>query len=126
MLSRYRVLDFTRERNLICGQILSDLGAEIIHIELPTVSPERSFVWEAYAKNSKSVVVDFENLESTSDLKLLQKLIEGSRFKLSRTPAILERPAPMFGEHNFTILSEFLKYDDKKIAFLTKSGALAS
>ena len=38
MLSRYRVLDFTRERNLICGQILSDLGAEVIHVEFPETS----------------------------------------------------------------------------------------
>ena len=86
MLSRYRVLDFTRERNLICGQILSDLGAEIIHVELPTVSPERSFVWEAYAKNSKSVVVDFEDLKNASDSKLLKKLIAGSDFLIEDFP----------------------------------------
>jgi|GEM_PF-3460685 hypothetical protein len=74
-------------------------------------------------KNSKSVVVDFEDLKNISNLNLLQKLSEGSQFKLLRTPVVSERPAPMLGEHNLTILSEFLKYDDGKIAFLTESGA---
>ena len=53
-------------------------------------------------------------------------IIEGSRFKLSRTPAILNRPAPMFGEHNAIIMGEFLKYDDKKIALLAESGVFTS
>ena len=53
-------------------------------------------------------------------------IIEGSRFKLSRTPAILNRPAPMFGEHNAMIMGEFLKYDDRKIALLAESGVFTS
>ena len=85
MLSRYRIPDFTRERNLIRGHFFT-----VPH-----------------------------SIHGTT-------VIEGSRFKLLRTPGILERPDPMFGEHNLTILGEFLKYNDEKIAFLTKSGALAS
>jgi len=80
MLSRYRVLDFTRERNLICGQILSDLGAEVIHVEFPETSINRSFVWETYAKNSQSVVINFADRNDKADSEFLHKLIEGTDF----------------------------------------------
>ena len=35
MLSSYRVLDLTDEGALICGQILGDLGADVIVVEPP-------------------------------------------------------------------------------------------
>lgn len=90
MLSRYRILDFTRERNLICGQILSDLGAEVIHVELPETSISRSFVWEAHAKNSQSVVIDFANRNNRADSDFLHKLIEGADFLIEDfTPGYL-------------------------------------
>jgi crotonobetainyl-CoA:carnitine CoA-transferase CaiB-like acyl-CoA transferase len=33
MLSPYRVLDLTDEGTMICGQILGDLGADVILVE---------------------------------------------------------------------------------------------
>jgi crotonobetainyl-CoA:carnitine CoA-transferase CaiB-like acyl-CoA transferase len=41
MLSPYRVLDLTTERGMLCGQILGDLGADVIQIEPPGGSPAR-------------------------------------------------------------------------------------
>ena len=41
MLSPYRVLDLTDERGLLCGKILSDLGANVIQIEPPAGNPAR-------------------------------------------------------------------------------------
>ncbi len=65
MLSPYRVLDLTTERGLLCGQILGDLGADVIKIEPPGGSParhlgpfygddphpDRSLFWWAYNRN---------------------------------------------------------------------------
>ncbi|MCH8850790.1 MAG: CoA transferase [Chloroflexi bacterium] len=50
--------------------------------------------------------------------------IEGSHFRLSRTPAAVERPAPMLGEHNAYVLEELLGYDADKIAELVAAGVL--
>ena len=35
MLSPYRVLDLSDERGLLAGQILADLGADVIGVEPP-------------------------------------------------------------------------------------------
>ena len=35
MLSPYRVIDLTDEGGLLCGQILADLGADVIQVEPP-------------------------------------------------------------------------------------------
>jgi crotonobetainyl-CoA:carnitine CoA-transferase CaiB-like acyl-CoA transferase len=35
MLSRYRILDLSDEGAMICGQILGDLGANVILVEPP-------------------------------------------------------------------------------------------
>ncbi|MDP6606883.1 MAG: CoA transferase, partial [Dehalococcoidia bacterium] len=72
MLSPYRVLDLTNERGLLCGQVLADLGADVIAVEPPEgnsarrlgpfagdeADPERSLHWWAYARNKRSVTLD--------------------------------------------------------------------
>jgi crotonobetainyl-CoA:carnitine CoA-transferase CaiB-like acyl-CoA transferase len=50
--------------------------------------------------------------------------VENSRFKLSRTPARVERPGPMLGEHNQYVLEQILGYDDDRIRELVAEGAL--
>ena len=50
--------------------------------------------------------------------------VEGSRFRLSRTPARIERAAPSFGRDNFAVLSELLGYDADRIADLAAAGVL--
>ncbi len=91
MLSPYRVLDLSDPRGMLCGQILADLGADVIQIEPPggsptrrlapfyedVADPERSLVWWSYARGKRSVVLDLEdepsrkilrNLVSTADI----------------------------------------------------------
>ena len=50
--------------------------------------------------------------------------VENSRFSLSRTPARVERAAPMLGEHNQYVLEQFLGYNQNHIAELVATGAL--
>jgi crotonobetainyl-CoA:carnitine CoA-transferase CaiB-like acyl-CoA transferase len=50
--------------------------------------------------------------------------VENSRFRLSRTPAQVERAAPMLGEHNQYVLEHVLGYDEERIAELVAMGAL--
>lgn len=51
-------------------------------------------------------------------------LIEGSRFKLSRTPAQCSRSGPTMGRDNQYVLSNLLGYTNDRIAELVAAGAL--
>jgi crotonobetainyl-CoA:carnitine CoA-transferase CaiB-like acyl-CoA transferase len=91
MLSPYRVLDLSDERGLLCGQILADLGADVIAVEPPGGSrarrigpflrgdtdPEGSLVWSAYARNKRSVALD---LDGTEDRGAFLRLAGGADF----------------------------------------------
>jgi crotonobetainyl-CoA:carnitine CoA-transferase CaiB-like acyl-CoA transferase len=50
--------------------------------------------------------------------------IEGSRFRLSRTPARLPESAPTYGRDTAWVLGELLGYDEARITELVASGAL--
>lgn len=85
MLSPYRVLDLTNARGLLCGQMLADLGADVIAVEPPggsparrlgpfagdVVDPDRSLVWWAYARNKRSITLDLECAEGRDILRRL-------------------------------------------------------
>ena len=85
MLSPYRVLDLCHEHGMMCGQILGDLGADVIAIEPPggTVArrigpfyqdlphPDRSLYWWAYSRNKRSMTLDITTLEGQETLRRL-------------------------------------------------------
>ena len=50
--------------------------------------------------------------------------VENSRFKLSRTPARVERAAPTLGQHNDYVLEKILGYSEERISELVVEGAL--
>jgi crotonobetainyl-CoA:carnitine CoA-transferase CaiB-like acyl-CoA transferase len=91
MLSPYRVLDLTTERGFLCGQILGDLGADVIKIEPPGGSsarrlgpffgdradPNRSIYWWAYNRNKRGITL---NLETDEGRELLYRLVARARF----------------------------------------------
>ena len=93
MLSPYRVIDLCDDQGLLCGQILADLGADVIQVEPPGGSParrhgpwlrgerhiEKSLFWWAYARGKRSVVLD---PESESDRDTLLRLAAGADFFL--------------------------------------------
>jgi crotonobetainyl-CoA:carnitine CoA-transferase CaiB-like acyl-CoA transferase len=91
LLSPYRVLDLSDERGLACGQVLADLGADVIAVEPSGGSsarrrgpfykgephPERSLLWWAYARNKRSVELD---LERDAGREALRRLAAGADF----------------------------------------------
>jgi crotonobetainyl-CoA:carnitine CoA-transferase CaiB-like acyl-CoA transferase len=102
MLAPYRVLDLTNERGLLCGQILGDLGADVVQIEPPGGSsarrlgpfladepgPDRSLYWWAYNRNKRGVTLDWRRDEGRA---ILLDLVRGADFLIeSETPGSLE------------------------------------
>jgi crotonobetainyl-CoA:carnitine CoA-transferase CaiB-like acyl-CoA transferase len=97
MLSPYRVLDLTHEHGLLCGQILADLGADVIQVEPPDGSSARregpwiddpddlegSLFWLAYARGKRSIALD---LESERGRAAFEKLVRGSDFLIESEP----------------------------------------
>ncbi len=91
MLSPYRALDLTTERGLLCGQILADLGADVIKIEPPGGSSarklgpfyqdqedaENSLYWWAYNRNKRGVTLDITRSEGQ---QLLRRMAKGAKF----------------------------------------------
>src|SRR5262245_63598108 len=101
MLSPYRVLDLTTERGMLCGQILGDLGADVIQVEPPGGSPARrigpfyrdipspdgSLFWWAYNRNKRSITLD---VTSSDGQAILRRLVAGAHFLIeSDTPGAL-------------------------------------
>jgi crotonobetainyl-CoA:carnitine CoA-transferase CaiB-like acyl-CoA transferase len=103
MLTPYRVLDLTTERGLLCGQMLGDMGADVIKIEPPGGSaaraigpfyndaphPDRSLYWWAYNRNKRAITLD---IERDAGRKLLLRLVERADFLIeSDNPGQLAR-----------------------------------
>ena len=100
VLSPYRVLDLAH-RGMICGQILADLGADVIAVEPPggsparsrgpfaggSADPERSLNWWAYARNKRGIVLDLDSGDGRDELK---RLVAGAHFLIES-----ERPGVM-------------------------------
>lgn len=91
MLAPYRVLDLSDERGLLGGQILADLGADVIAVEPRGGSsarrigpflggdenPDRSLHWSAYARNKRGVALDLDDAE---DRRSFLALVDGADF----------------------------------------------
>jgi crotonobetainyl-CoA:carnitine CoA-transferase CaiB-like acyl-CoA transferase len=97
MLSPYRVLDLTDEDGLLCGQILADLGADVIQVEPRSGSsarrqgpmrrgedgPDASLFWAAYTRNKRGIALD---LEVDADRETLLRLVAGADFLIESAP----------------------------------------
>ena len=101
MLSPYRILDLTTERGMFCGQLLGDLGADVITIEPPGGSPARrlgpfyrdvphpalSLFWWAYNRNKRGITLDITSSDAQA---ILRHLVTGAHFLIeSDTPGAL-------------------------------------
>lgn len=101
MLTPYRVLDLTTERGLLCGQLLGDMGADVVTVEPVGGSParqigpfykdqphlNRSLYWWAYNRNKRSITLDIERDEGRA---ILRRLVERADFLVeSHNPGYL-------------------------------------
>ena len=91
MLRPYRVLDLANEDGILCGQLLADLGCDVIAIEPPGGSSarkrgpfagdvrgaEHSLTWWAWARGKRSAVLD---LDAQADRDELKRLAIGADF----------------------------------------------
>jgi crotonobetainyl-CoA:carnitine CoA-transferase CaiB-like acyl-CoA transferase len=85
VLNGIRVLDLSTERGMLCGQILGDLGADVIKVEPPGGSPVRqlpplldgnagpdnSIYWLAYNRNKRGITLDLASARGRTILKQL-------------------------------------------------------
>ena len=74
LLAPYRVLDLTSQHGTLCGQVLGDLGADVIQIEPPggatgrrigpfaggQEDPEASLYWWGHARGKRSIELDID------------------------------------------------------------------
>jgi crotonobetainyl-CoA:carnitine CoA-transferase CaiB-like acyl-CoA transferase len=91
VLSPYRVIDLSDERGQLCGQILGDLGADVILIEPPGGSrirtlgpfyknsedPDQSLQFWALNRNKRAITLD---IEKPRDLLRLKQLVANADF----------------------------------------------
>src|SRR5262249_5736078 len=115
MLSPYRVLDLTNHRGLLCGQLLADLGADVIQVEPPGGSaarrigpflddiphPDRSLTWWAQTRNKRSVTLA---LETGDGRDLFRHLVASAHFLIeSDDPGMMAArglgPERLLAEH---------------------------
>lgn len=91
VLSPYRVLELASVRTPLCGQMLGDLGADVIVIEPPGSSQARrlgpfyedrpdlncSLWWWAFNRNKRAITLDIETADGR---ELLRRLVEHTDF----------------------------------------------
>jgi benzylsuccinate CoA-transferase BbsF subunit len=90
---------------------------------------QRAGVAASVVQNSAELVRDPQLAERGHFVELEHPsgrptFVEGSRFRLSRTPARIEKLAPTLGRDSEHVLREVLGYDDERIAELVIAGAL--
>ncbi len=87
MLSAYRVLDLTDGGSLLCGQILGDLGADVVVVEPPggarirhfgwyagdSNDPGQSLNWWALNRNKRGITVDLDTDAGRETVKELAR-----------------------------------------------------
>ncbi|MDH3678541.1 MAG: CoA transferase [Acidimicrobiia bacterium] len=88
MLSSYRVLDLSNDRGQLAGQMLADLGAEVVLVEPPSGSrartigpftegrehdPDHSLWFWSYNRGKRSVTLDLDDPAGQATLKELAR-----------------------------------------------------
>lgn len=115
-LARFSVLDLTTVRSgPTCTKILADFGADVIRVERPGGEGRERFAGPQIRK--ANLVGEVSNA-TWGPRKVLTLPVHPSR-----TPARVERAAPMTGEHTREVL-ESLGYDAATVDTLLADGVI--
>lgn len=112
----------------LLDQIIADWTKGLSAIDVEGLLQRRR-IPAAPVKDSKAVSLD-EQLAARGYLVDIDHpvigptVVEGTRFILSRTPAVRPRPAPTIGGDNHQILKDILGYNEDRITELVGAGAL--
>lgn len=102
-LSGLTALDLTDRKGYVCGQILGDLGVEVIKVEPPkgdpgrqigpfyhdTRDPEKNLYWFAFNRSKRGITL---NIQSQAGQELCRELIKRADFVFeSFSPGYLEK-----------------------------------
>ena len=124
-LSGVRILDLTQfEAGPSCTEALAWLGAEVVKLENPKggdqgrLAASEDGVTDAhyfliFNANKKSVTCD---LKSEQGLTLVKQLITKAD--------VMVKPAPLLGQHNEDVLSDWLGMSNDNIAVLKTEGTV--
>jgi len=112
------------ELDALVAELTTPLAAEEVERRLQTAGVPASRV-----QNSPEAVCDPQlahrgHFVTVAHPTKGRSVVEGSRFRLSRTPANTQAPAPTFGDATEWVLQTVLGYDDDRIAALVIAGAL--
>jgi len=102
LLSPYRILDLTDKKGMLCGRILSDMGADVIKVEPPggdaariagpfyddIPDPEKSLLWFFLNANKRGITL---NLDMQDGKEVFKELIRSADILLeSYKPGYME------------------------------------
>ena len=97
MLGLYRILDLTDHKGLYCGQLLGDLGADVIKVERPGGDParnigpfyhdtpdhEKSLFWLAHNTSKRGITL---NIETADGKDIFRELVKTADVVLESFP----------------------------------------
>jgi crotonobetainyl-CoA:carnitine CoA-transferase CaiB-like acyl-CoA transferase len=119
LLEGFRALDLTEKGCLLCGQLLAEMGVDVIKIEKPggcpsrkigpfyknTPHPEKSLFWFAYNAGKRSITLDVNTIDGQ---EIFKKLIKTADF-------LFESFEPGYMEQNGLGYSELEKINPRLI-----------
>jgi crotonobetainyl-CoA:carnitine CoA-transferase CaiB-like acyl-CoA transferase len=124
---RFRTADERQTSAEALDAAIAELTRTHAGVELETRLQENGIACHT-VQNSEAACADPQLLAREHFVRLesgdAYTIVEGTRSKLSRTPARIRRGVPTLGRDNWEILTELLGYDEVRVAELAAAGVL--
>lgn len=126
--SRFATFDDRQENRAEVDAIVAEWSAKLDRHEIESMLQERGVPASA-VQDSADCVGDSQlkhrgHFVELAHPTLGKTVVEGTRFHLSRTGAIVERAAPTLGQHNSYVMEKILGYSEQQITGLVADGVL--